>query len=395
MKITGISAWRLTGSFVRRWDDVDRVCRPLDMYDDYFQTRPDRTKSTIGWKRKAVLDFIEIETDEGITGCFGPVTYRAQIFIIMDLLKDFIIGQDPLDTETIWDRMSRADRHARSGFMMMAISAVDNALWDLKGKYYKKPVFRLLGGSRTTLKVYGSMLGNSTLPERAAELALAVKEMGHPAQKWFFPWGPKSAEEGMRDNIALAAALREAVGFGYPLMFDAWMGWNIPYTEKICRELEPYNPNWLEEPLAPQMIDGYRELRKRVRIPLAAGEHLYTIWEVKPFLEAGILSALQADPDWCGGISELVRIGALCKLWNIPLIPHGMGVHAAAHTVAAFPESLCPWVEYLFTFMEQETALFKYPLRPENGCITLSDDVYGLGMDIDEEKVETKTRIMF
>jgi L-alanine-DL-glutamate epimerase-like enolase superfamily enzyme len=279
--------------------------------------------------------------------------------------------------------------------MMMAISAVDNALWDLKGQYYKKPVYRLLGGNRTSYKVYGSMLGNSTIPERAAKLAVTVKNMGHPAQKWFLPWGPRSAEEGMRDNAALAAALREAVGPDYPLMFDAWMGWNISYAQKMMKMLEPYNPTWVEEPLPPQMLDGYRELRKRVNVPIAAGEHLYTTWEVRPYLEAGVLAVVQADPDWCGGISELVRIGTLCREWNIPLIPHGMGVHAAGHTIAGLPESTCPCGEYLFTYMENQTSLFKYPLKPENGFITLRDDVYGLGMDLDEEKIETKTQIIF
>jgi L-alanine-DL-glutamate epimerase-like enolase superfamily enzyme len=291
--------------------------------------------------------------------------------------------------------MIKADRHARTGFMMMAISAVDNALWDLKGKYYHKPVFRLLGGNRNKIPVYGSMLANSTIPKRAAETALKVKNMGHPAQKWFFPWGPRSGPEGIRDNVALAAALREAVGADYPLMFDAWMGWDIPYTQHICALLEPYNPTWLEEPLAPQMLDGYRELRKRIKVPIAVGEHLYTIWEIKPFLEEGIVSVIQADPDWCGGITELVRIGNYCKQWGIPLIPHGMGVAAASHTIAGLPASLCPWQEYLFSYMEQETALFKYPLKPEGGFITLRDDVYGLGMDLDENKVESRTQVVF
>jgi L-alanine-DL-glutamate epimerase-like enolase superfamily enzyme len=365
------------------------------MYDDYFKTRPDRSKSTIGQKRNVSLDFIEVETDEGITGRFGPVVYRSQILIIMDLLKGLVVGQDPLNTEILWDRMSKADRHARTGFMMMAISAVDNALWDLKGKYYKKPVFRLLGGNRAEFKVYGSMLANSTIPERAADLAVKVKERGHPAQKWFFPWGPKSREEGIRDNTALAAAVREAVGPDYPLMFDAWMGWTVPYTYQMCKRLEPYNPTWLEEPLAPQMLDGYRELYRRVKVPLAAGEHLYTTWEVQPFLEAGVLAVVQADPDWCGGISEMVRIGALCRQYGIPLIPHGMGVHAAAHTVAGLPETLCPWGEYLFSYMEHETALFAQPLKPEGGAIKLRDDVYGLGMDLDESKVASRTQILF
>ena len=198
----------------------------------------------------------------------------------------------------------------------------------------------------------------------------------------------------MRDNAALASALREAVGPDYPLMFDAWMGWTVPYARKMCALLEPYRPGWLEEPLPPQMFDAYRELKNQINIPIAAGEHLYTTWDVRPYLDAGILSAVQTDPEWCGGISELVRIGTLCRDYGVPLIPHGMGVHAAAHTIAGLPESLCPMGEYLFTYMERETCLFKYPLKPENGFITLRDDIYGLGLEIDEEKVEKKTRIV-
>jgi L-alanine-DL-glutamate epimerase-like enolase superfamily enzyme len=393
MKITDVTAWRLTGSFVREWDNCDRVCRPLDRYDDYFASRPDRAGSIIGQKKEAALYFIEIETDEGYKGRFGPLVYRSQLTIIMELLRGLIIGQDPLNTQELWDRMSLADRHARSGFMMMAISAVDNCLWDLKGNYYKKPVFRLLGGNRTRLAVYGSMLGNSTLPERAAELGARVKALGHPAQKWFFPFGPRSGAEGMRENVALAAALRERLGPDYPLMFDAWMAWDVSYTQEICRYLEPYNPHWLEEPLLPRMFDAYRELRKRIRIPLALGEHLYTAWEVKPFLEAGIVSVIQTDPDWCGGITEMMSIAALCRHWGIPLMAHGCGVAAAAHTTAALSGDLSPWLEYLFSYQEQQTCLFKYPLRPEKGVLTLRDDVYGLGMELDEDKVETRTQL--
>jgi len=394
MKITDIRAFKVTGRVTMTWDNADRACGPLDLYEEFNLRGRDQTKRTAGQEKQVSLSFIEIHTDEGTLGHFGPIVYPAQIFIILNDLKPLLLGRDPLDTDTLWDIMSRYDRHARTGMVMMAISAADNALWDLKGNYYGKPVYQLLGGSRRELQAYGSMLGNSTLPERAGEIADKVKNMGHAAQKWFFPWGPRSGQEGVERNLSLAAAVREAVGEHYPLMFDAWMGWDVAYAEMICKKLIKYNPSWLEEPLMPQMLDGYRELKKRVNVPLAAGEHFYTAWECKPYLEEGLLAALQADPDWCGGITEIKKIGELCRLYGIPLMPHGCGVVAAAHTVAALPPSVCPWVEYLFIYQEQQTCLFKNPIKPENGVIVMPD-APGLGMELDETKVESRVEIQF
>ena len=131
---------------------------------------------------------------------------------------------------------------------LLGVSPVDCALWDLKGKAWGQPVFRLLGGHRPAVPAYASMLGFSTEPEAAAEVAVAYKAMGYPAQKWFFRYGPGDGESGFSRNIALIQALREQLGPHYPLMADAFMGWDAPYTAQMLRELEPFHLLWVEEP---------------------------------------------------------------------------------------------------------------------------------------------------
>ena len=136
------------------------------------------------------------------------------------------------------------------------MSAVDNALWDLRGKAARQPVYRLLGGpTRDRVPVYASMLGHSVEPERAAAAAAEHADLRFEAQKWFFAHGPAAGPEGLGRNLAMATAVREAVGPGYPLMFDAFMGWDATYAEDMLRGLEPVEPHWVEEPVPPERLD--------------------------------------------------------------------------------------------------------------------------------------------
>ena len=152
------------------------------------------------------------------------------------LLGEFVLGEDPLATALLHDRMLRLHRHGRAGLFVNAISAVDNALWDLRGKAAGEPVYRLLGGpTRDRVPAYASMLGYSVDPERAAVAAREHAELGFAAQKWFFRYGPGAGRDGMLANLAMARAVREAVGPGYPLMFDAFMGWDPTYG-RTCSE---------------------------------------------------------------------------------------------------------------------------------------------------------------
>jgi len=284
--------------------------------------------------------------------------------------------------------MSRFERHSRAGAMLMAISAVDNALWDLKGKILGQPVYKLLGGGRSKLPVYISMLGFSIEPERAAERARWIKEKGIRAQKWFFRYGPGDGMEGMRKNLDMAFAVRDAVGPDYELMFDCWMGWDILYAKQILKELQAVKPMWVEEILRPHMADGYRILKNETNVPLSAGEHLYTRMEVNQYLKDGIFNVMQSDPEWCGGITETMRIADLCELYGIRMIPHGHLLLPCMHVVAASSPQVCPYIEYLLLHLPQRTFLLKEEPKPlMSGGMLDMPQTPGLGGDIDFDKV--------
>ncbi|HLV35142.1 MAG TPA: enolase C-terminal domain-like protein, partial [Spirillospora sp.] len=291
--------------------------------------------------------YVEVQTDAGISGLFGPIQ-QFQASIIAAELRPFLIGRDALATELLFDLMLRLNRHGRSGYFMTAISAIDCALWDLKGKAWGQPVYRLLGGpTRPLIPAYASMLGHSIEPAEAAAGARDYQAMGYTAQKWFFRYGPADGEAGIAKNLALAQAVREAVGPHYPLMFDAFMSWTLPYATRMVQALEPLNLTWMEEPLPPERVSEFVRLRGASRVPLATGEHVYTRWQTQELLVSGAVDYLQNDPDWTGGISELVKIAALASAFEVPLIAHGHSLLPALHVAASQSPAAVPMVEYL------------------------------------------------
>jgi L-alanine-DL-glutamate epimerase-like enolase superfamily enzyme len=276
--------------------------------------------------------------------------------------------------------------------MMMAISAVDIALWDLKGKILGQPVYRLLGGGRGRVRPYMSALGFSTEPDAAREKALQIRDMGINAQKWFFRHGPSSGTAGIRKNLDMAFALRDALGPDYELMFDCWMGWDVAYARTMFRELEAVHPMWVEEVLRPHMEDGYRRLKAETSIPLSAGEHLYTRMEVNGYLRDGVFDVMQSDPEWCGGITEAMKIGDLCEVYQTTFIPHGHALMPALHVVASMPPDISPYCEYLLAIMEKKNAFYRTDRLGADGFITLNETP-GLGEDLDTDRIVGTTRV--
>ncbi len=393
MKITGMKIMEHTAPYVPEFPHEDRQVGQLDFYDEYRQgTWRAARRGSEGGKEPGTLTqaFLVIETDEGFEGVHGPIDYRTQLLAIFDGLSGHVIGRDPLENRMIWDIMSRYERHARTGVMMMAISAVDNALWDLKGKILGQPVYKLLGGGRDRLRPYMSMLGFSIDPKRAAERAQWIKGKGIQAQKWFFRYGPGDGMEGMRKNLDMAVAVREAVGKDYDLMFDCWMGWDTAYAKMLFQELRDVRPLWVEEVLRPQMQDGYDILKAQTDVPLASGEHLYTRMEVNYYMKNGIFDVMQSDPEWCGGITETLRIADLCEMYGARLVPHGHALWPAMHVVAASSPQVCPYVEYLYMHIPNKTCMFKVKPLTEDGWL-LMNKTPGIGADLDFEKI-TKSR---
>jgi L-alanine-DL-glutamate epimerase-like enolase superfamily enzyme len=330
--------------------------------------------------------FLAVTTDEGIEGLHGPIVYRSQLMTAADGLAHHLIGRDPLETRLLWDVMSRFDRHSRAGINLMAISTTDIALWDLKGKILGQPVYKLLGGGRRRIRPYVSTLGFSAEPKQAAEKAMEIKAMGVNAQKWFFKYGPNAGASGMRKNLDLAFALREALGQDYELMFDCWMGWTISYAKMIFHELECVRPVWVEEILRPHMQDGYRTLKEQTSIPLSAGEHLYTRMEVNPYLQQGVFDVMQSDPEWCGGITEALRIADLCEMYGVTFIPHGHALMPAMNVVASMPPDVCPYCEVLLHSIGGKTAFFKTNRLQSDGWLEMADEP-GIGETLDMERI--------
>ncbi|NIP27349.1 MAG: mandelate racemase [Phycisphaerae bacterium] len=337
--------------------------------------------------------YVEITTEDGPTGLYGPIN-KEQAFVIHSKFRSLLIGRDALAGQALWDKMRRRDRHARSSLFMMAISAVDNALWDIRGKHFGVPVYRLLGGpTRDRIRAYASMLGYSVEPDKAGKIAREYFDRGFTAQKWFFKYNPTHGGQGCKKNLQLVRALRKALGDEAELMFDCLWSWDVPYAISMAREILPYRPTWLEEPLHPEQLEGYKRIKRDTGIQLAAGEHFYTRWNVKQFLDAGVLDFVQADPEWCGGITELVKICALAEAYEVKVVPHGHHILAAAHVVAAQPPSVCPMVEYLFhSHLDRMQYFHRKVLRPEKGWLQLPTQP-GLGLELDEDKIAEKREL--
>lgn len=341
--------------------------------------------------RRAI--YVEISTENGPSGLYGPIN-KEQAFVIQSKFRSLLIGRDALAGQALWDKMRRRDRHARSSLFMMAISAVDNALWDIRGKYFGVPVYRLLGGpTHDRVRAYASMLGYSVEPDEAGKIAREFFDRGFTAQKWFFKYNPTHGGQGRIKNLKLVQALRKALGDEAELMFDCLWSWDVPYAISMAREILPYRPTWLEEPLHPEQLEGYKRIKRDTGIPLAAGEHFYTRWNVKQFLDAGVLDFVQADPEWCGGITELVKICSLAEAYEVKVVPHGHHILAAANVVAAQPQSVCPMVEYLFhSHLDRIQYFHKTVLRPEKGWLQLPFQP-GLGLVLDEDKIAEKREL--
>jgi L-alanine-DL-glutamate epimerase-like enolase superfamily enzyme len=334
--------------------------------------------------------YLKISTDQGPAGFYGPID-REAAWPIADTLAGFLIGEDALASSIVWDKLQRRDRHARHGHLKMAISAVDNALWDLRGKAYDAPVWQLLGGTgRREVPAYASTLGTTHEPAVVETLAAALAEEGYAAQKWFMAYGPGDGAEGLARNTALVGQLRGILGAQARIMFDAFMSWDLAYARAWAEQVEHLRPTWLEEPFPPGQHAMFAALRDSTRIPLATGEHLYDRSDVLRFLQDGTLGVIQADPEWCGGVTELVRICALADSFGVPVIPHGHGVHAAVHVIASQSPGTCPMAEYLFRGMPGRHHFEQTPLAPRNGKFVLPTAA-GFGIELDEDKIESRT----
>jgi L-rhamnonate dehydratase len=340
---------------------------------------------------------VEIFTDAGLVGIGNAALSPLVTKQVIDLhLKPLLVGADPLDIEFLWQHMYRKTMaFGRKGIGMVAISAVDIALWDLLGKVAKLPVYRLLGGrTKPRIPVYASRLYSVPLDQLAAE-ARKYKDEGYQAMKLRFGWGPTDGADGMQRNLALVRTVREAVGEGIDVMADAYMGWTLDYAKRMLPLLEKFNLRWLEEPVIPDDIHGYAELKAYGRVPIAGGEHEFTVYGFRELIEARAVDYIQFDTNRVGGLTQARKIAALAEAHSIPVIPHAGQMHNY-HVVMASLNS--PMAEY-FPMVDVEVGneLFWYIFKDEpiakNGFVDLDENVPGLGLAIDEEALKKFTVI--
>ena len=341
-----------------------------------------RTFTFHGWL------LVEIFTDDGQVG-LGNAALAPQVTKqVIDLyLKPLLVGRDPWDIERLWQHMYRKTMaFGRKGIGMVAISAVDIALWDLLGKSAKQPVYRLLGGrTKSRIPVYASRLYSVELSQLAAE-AKRYKDDGYQAMKLRFGWGPADGARGMRRNVELVRTVRECVGDEVDVMADAYMGWTLDYAKRMLPLLEPFRLRWLEEPVIPDDIHGYAELKKCGAIPISGGEHEFTLYGFRELLEAHALDYIQFDTNRVGGLTAARKIAALAEAYSVPVIPHAGQMHNYHVVMASFNS---PMAEY-FPVVDVEVGnelfwyIFEGEPRAKNGTIDLDENTPGLGLTINE-----------
>jgi len=387
LPVAAVEIWQVRGhrDAIRGVDQQTQV-NPLHIYDELRPEPYHDAAKGVPARVAASALYLKIRTSEA-EGFYGPIDKEAAI-VVDEQLRPFLVGKDALAQEKLWDQMYRSNRHSRRGHFLMAISAVDNTLWDLRGRYFRTPVYRLLGGpTRASVEAYASCLGYSLEPDKVPARALQVKREGFRNQKWFLGYGPGDGAEGMRKNVELVRILREAVGEDTELMFDAYSGWDLTYALEWARQVERYRPRWIEEATQADKIGAFAQLHKGTSIPIASGEHIQGRWEVYDYLKEGALSVVQCDPEWCGGTTELLKICALASVFDVPVIPHGHSLHAALHVIASQSPEVCPLAEYLIVKMKSYYHFEKNPPVLKGAHFALPE-APGYGIELDEGKIE-------
>jgi L-rhamnonate dehydratase len=305
------------------------VANPMSVYPEY---KPQR--SLFMASDPAMGGFtVEITTDKGVKGYGhgGP----AGGAVVEKHLAKLLINEDPFNIERIWDILWRATMYyGRAGVVINAISGVDLALWDLVGNALNVPVYKLLGGE-TKPRIPAYSTGNDTEQHMA---------YGFKRHKLAMEFGPADGKQGQRRNADLVKRTREMIGPDGDIMLDCWMAWTERYTIEMAELVEPYKVYWMEECLQPHDYAGFGRLNTAIKSTrIATGEHEYTRYGFRQLLEHNGASIWQPDINWCGGLTELRRIGALAAAYDISVIPHGGGLNEAIHYVMA--NTNCPWAE--------------------------------------------------
>jgi L-alanine-DL-glutamate epimerase-like enolase superfamily enzyme len=358
---------------------------------------------------------VVVHTDEGITGIgevdTNPWVAQAMIHArgthVLGLgLEEMLIGQDPLQPEAVWDRLYTGSfMTGRRGLGICAMGAIDMALWDIRGKALNQPVWKLLGGARKShITPYASLLPTGRTPreyrESLAAKAREARRLGFRAGKMeVCVKGPYSHNGIQADDAVIVetvAACREAVGSAFVMMIDVCYCWsNAKQAASVMRQLEPYDPFFVETPLQLDDLDGYAYLHDHSPIRIAAGELQNTRFEFLDLMDRGKVDVAQPDVGRVGGLTEARRVCDLARDRGRSIVPHcwktGIGIAASAHLCAA--NEHCPYIEFLPAPLAESPLrrdLVVEELRLVDGLVPLPDKP-GLGIELNEDAMKKFT----
>ncbi len=345
-----------------------------------------RVRSGAGYKLARQAAFIEIQTDEGLSGV-GPVSFGSasldlgSVATLVDRsLAPMLVGEDPHRIEYLWEKIyygAILRVHGHRGMGVAMLSGVDIALWDLKGKALDTPLYELLGGAvRDPVPAYASSVYWAP-PEDAAAQARVFVDDGFRALK-------VKVGLDIHNDLDSIAAVREEVGSGVDVMVDANECYTRHLALKVGKELERHDILFFEEPLSPDDVEGHRFLAERLSVPIATGENMYTRWGFLPFITSGAIHVVQADASRAGGITEVRKIFDLAGAFHLSAAPHTFSdvltVAASLHLVAATPNAVI--LEYDRTYNPLQTELATNPLVVRDGTVELPTGP-GLGVEVD------------
>ena len=356
------------------WTESGPVANPMTRYPRYAEFRPSWMPT---WRNFGCV----VEAEDGTWGFASACHGRPVAAIIDDHLGPRLEGESCLATEKCYDMMVRMGApYGATGLHAYAVSAIDLALWDLKGKLLQRPVYELLGGpARDELFCYAT--GGD---------ADWYHELGFTAIKLPCPYGPDDGLEGLRKNVELVATTRELVGDETELMLDCWMAFDVEYAVRLAEALRPYNLKWMEEVLRSEDFDAHAELRQRVPWQtLATGEHWYTTVPFQHAANRQLVDILQPDINWVGGLTAMVKICAIAEAAGISVIPHGGG-NSPYGQHACYGLPAIPWTECFIAtppgVPPQEAPRMPGVAAPDKGCMRPSNSP-GFGLEINSVDV--------
>ena len=354
-----------------------------------------------GWVNQRSATLVEIKTNSGLVGwgeafCQGLEPPEISAAVIENALKPILLDQSPLNIEVLWYKMYNSTRdYGRKGSVVSGISAVDIALWDIAGKYYDQPVYQLLGGAfRTKIKPYATgfyRIKGKGEASRLADEALSHFENGFDHMKVKLGFG-------IDDNLKCMERIGHALkNKNVTLMIDTNHAYGRSEALTLGKNLQSYKLRWYEEPVVPEDIKGYAELRSKLDIPIAGGENEHTLFGFKSLFENNAIDIAQPDIGSCGGITGAKHIINLAQSFGVEVNPHvwGSAIAQAAsiQVIASIPETHFsiftrqPILEYDQSSHPFRRKLLSKPIELVNGMINIPDDK-GLGIEVNLETIK-------